>query len=802
MRVLLLFVIPAFLLAWKMESGTVTLPATSSGSSTWQTVDLNQTYDVPPLVFALVNEGSGHPGDTPVIVRVNNITTTSFDIIQVESESIVELVVDQGPHPSVEVHYLVIDEGDHTLPDGTRFFAGTYTTQTKQGKNIPNPKGWDTVNILPVFSSTPVILGMVQGIVNETRSLPGEPSSPWLTTTIRNVNNGSFGMAVERAETADGSMSSDENLAYLAISAGVQSTLYDLNTCEVIDFETIRTSDSIRGWTTTCTNFNFVNTYGSTPNVIGSQNTRDGGDGGWLRRCFLDTSAVGLTVDEDQAADSERSHTTERAGLVIFEKSFTYDSTKTLPCKSLVIDYRFDECYWLNGSGGVIADVKDSSGNLNHATSESLATVDTNTRQICASGSFGQNGDRVTTDNASVLGALNTQLTISVWLYPTAFNEWSSAVQKVTNDGWTDGFGFIHESGDGTNITFYINNAFSGTGRVSTSLTMNTWNHIVGVYDGTNVSIYRNGVLVDSSAYSTTIINSVQPLTIGNDFLSASYNDVWEGNIDEVKIWEDVLDSTEISTIYNNEFAQKNLDGSERVCKVCDTNASAGIWGLIGIPADFRTAINKDVADVFDEFPSGSYNVPSNSDGWIVFKRNYSISDNSSSYSIVPYTGESLEFGQGYWLLSKVDQSWSENGLPSTDYNATNSACPADSCVEIDLTPVSKNFSAPDNDPNDGSGPNRNNMLGFIGQEPVNWSDCRIIVDGISYTPSASESAGYSEKQIWQYNPGDLGANANGYTTCDDITPGTCKLEPYKGFWLILHGKTKGKTVKLLIPKE
>ena len=93
-------------------------------------------------------------------------------------------------------------------------------------------------------------------------------------------------------------------------------------------------------------------------------------------------------------------------------------------------------------------------------------------------------------------------------------------------------------------------------------------------------------------------------------------------------------------------------------------------------------------------------------------------------------------------------------------------------------------------------------MLGFIGHKPVDWADCRFVIDGTAYTPSDAEAAGYADKQIWQYNPGASGANANGYTTCDDTTPGGCKLEPYKGFWVILHGPTKGKSVQLLIPKE
>jgi len=99
-------------------------------------------------------------------------------------------------------------------------------------------------------------------------------------------------------------------------------------------------------------------------------------------------------------------------------------------------------------------------------------------------------------------------------------------------------------------------------------------------------------------------------------------------------------------------------------------------------------------------------------------------------------------------------------------------------------------------------------MTGFVGKSPVNWSDCRLIVsdsDGSNrqvLTPSEAENADYMLKQIWQYNPNSSEADGKGYTTCDDVTPGDCKLVPYKGFWVELHGKTKNKTVKLLIPKE
>jgi hypothetical protein len=221
----------------------------------------------------------------------------------------------------------------------------------------------------------------------------------------------------------------------------------------------------------------------------------------------------------------------------------------------------------------------------------------------------------------------------------------------------------------------------------------------------------------------------------------------------------------------------------------------------VGIPADLRTDPNNTIANVFDEFNASSYNVPANADGWVVFQRDYNATNNASSYSVVPYMGTPMKFGQGYWLISKVNNTWSENNLTSVDYNSTNPACVTNSCVEINLTPVNLNFGAPAFDPNDGSGKNRNNMLGFVGHTPVNWKDCRILINGTAYTPSAAAAAGYMSNQVWQYNPGVGGANANGYTTCSDISVGGCKLEPYKGFWVILYGKTKGTTVKLLIPK-
>jgi len=479
----------------------------------------------------------------------------------------------------------------------------------------------------------------------------------------------------------------------------------------------------------------------------------------------------------------------------------------TVPLNAnLVVDYRFDDCYWLNGAGGVLSDIKDSSLPPFHATSQGNSMLKASPAQLCTAGAFANLGDRGIVDNTSILDTLDKQLSISVWLYPTSFTGWSVAVQKSSDELWNDGFGLIHNQNDGTNITFYINDYTDPNSQVSASLDLNTWNYITAVYDGTQMRIYKNTVLIATQAYTKKIdeLNGAvnQAMTIGNDISDILYNDVWEGSIDELKIWDRELNTTEINRIYNNENTGNNYNDSPRICPICDAFVQARVWSFIGVPADFRTTVNKKLDAVLEEFPLGSYGIGSASDGWVVYKRTYSNIDNNSAYAKVTYATDNLSFGQGYWLFSNKDVNWSANNLDKTDYNASNANCVRQPCVEIVLETTNKNFAAPDNDPNDGSGPNRINMLGFVGERPINWADCRIIVNGVAYTPNAAQIAGYIDSQVWQYNAGASTANANGYTTCTDLSPGGCKLEPYKAFWLIVHGISKNKTMKLLLPKD
>jgi len=94
----------------------------------------------------------------------------------------------------------------------------------------------------------------------------------------------------------------------------------------------------------------------------------------------------------------------------------------------------------------------------------------------------------------------------------------------------------------------------------------NTWYHVAGSYDGSTLRIYINGALQQSAAYTGSIASNTNALFIGEN--SQNRGRYWNGDIDEVKIFTQVLSGAAISAGYANENAGKNWDGTARVCSV------------------------------------------------------------------------------------------------------------------------------------------------------------------------------------------------------------------------------------------
>jgi hypothetical protein len=225
-----------------------------------------------------------------------------------------------------------------------------------------------------------------------------------------------------------------------------------------------------------------------------------------------------------------------------------------------VSSYRFDECSYNNLTG----EVKDSIGAVNGKATNG---TDTNASDsiLCSSAHFnGASGIEIPDNTLHK----SNQITISTWIKPTSWQTWSSIVMK-TSSGWEDGYGLYRHTDN--NVSFFINH-YNNT-KVTVSADLNVWTHIVAVYDGTQLRIYKNGVLKEALDYTMPINHSNTSLYIGKSSYGA--DDMFEGFIDEVKIFNQALLPNEIATIYNNELSGGTYDGSARACSTCITSYCA-----------------------------------------------------------------------------------------------------------------------------------------------------------------------------------------------------------------------------------
>ena len=77
---------------------------------------------------------------------------------------------------------------------------------------------------------------------------------------------------------------------------------------------------------------------------------------------------------------------------------------------------------------------------------------------------------------------------------------------------------------------------------------VNTWTHLAATYDGTAVRLYVNGVQAASTARTGTLASSTSPLELGGDIF---YGQVFNGAIDEVRIYNVALSAAQIQTDMN-----------------------------------------------------------------------------------------------------------------------------------------------------------------------------------------------------------------------------------------------------------
>lgn len=133
----------------------------------------------------------------------------------------------------------------------------------------------------------------------------------------------------------------------------------------------------------------------------------------------------------------------------------------------------------------------------------------------------------------------NNTLTVSLWVkVEGAFEGGKCLVAKQDNGSTGDQFGLITSPAAPLGaIQFHVYHAGGAYVVQSTGkMNLNAWNHVVGVYNGINVSVWINGAQEVGDAGDQDIKAGNAILSIG-DYWDYNGTNAVNGTIDEVRIW-------------------------------------------------------------------------------------------------------------------------------------------------------------------------------------------------------------------------------------------------------------------------
>ena len=344
-------------------------------------------------------------------------------------------------------------------------------------------------------------------------------------------------------------------------------------------------------------------------------------------------------------------------GISIDNFEVRCDNCTSLPTP--LVNYRFDECSYT----GVTNEVIDQQGNY-HATSfAGLTTFDAGQVERAAGLTIDQHHFET-----SIL--LPASFSVSAWFKkPTATTGNRYFILGAMQSGGD--LLFLDRS---NNWRWGVYNPATGVayGSFSFASLDNNWHHIALVYSGGQTKLYIDGSFIET-------VNRVPSGTL--KFIGTSYDQVntstpqgFRAPIDEFIVFGSALSADHIQTIYTNQLAKRNYDGTTRAAVNCSN--------LLALYSFEQTSFTSNILDT-----SGYNNHATNINGASIAAGRYcrgfdSNATNSTSATNNAFnTNLDLETEVGaqgtisFWFKSNTD--WNQggyNGGERTLFDASNAS--------------------------------------------------------------------------------------------------------------------------------
>ncbi len=184
------------------------------------------------------------------------------------------------------------------------------------------------------------------------------------------------------------------------------------------------------------------------------------------------------------------------------------------------------------------------------------------------------------------------QITVEAWVRPSVNTGFGAIVANYGTSG--PGMQFLLRR-DGSNYTFFTSNGTFNQISAAASVTLNTWTHLAGTWDGAIMRFFINGIASGTAAATGSFTPFSAPVWIGGE--TAGGGEYFNGNIDEVRIWKVARSQGDIQNSMNCEIngASTNLIANYHFNQGIAASANTTVTTLFD---DSGNSINGTVSNV------------------------------------------------------------------------------------------------------------------------------------------------------------------------------------------------------------
>lgn len=155
---------------------------------------------------------------------------------------------------------------------------------------------------------------------------------------------------------------------------------------------------------------------------------------------------------------------------------------------------------------------------------------------------FDGSDDYVTMPNEKLYD-LTDAITVAAWIKVDAFDDTDQAIVSKGNNAWS-----LQRDGNNNGVSFYCRNLSTDTVASTVNVNDGRWHYVAGVYTGSQLQIYVDGILSNSVSSTGSIRENNRAVDIGR--CNQGGGREFDGSIHDVRLYSRALSAAEVAELY------------------------------------------------------------------------------------------------------------------------------------------------------------------------------------------------------------------------------------------------------------